>query len=276
VSVIDRSSVIPFYYQLRQILEGDLRRGDLGIGDRLPSESALCERYGVSRTVVRQALSDLESAGLITRIKGKGSFVAARKTPERLVQALTSLNEDVRARGQRLDTKVLRLEQEPASHYVADALGIAESAPIILLERLRLVDGEPWVLTTAYLLFELCSPILELEMERRSLYETLERELGLKLHRGRRAVEAAEAGSEIARYLGIAEGAPVLRLTGVTYLADGRPVEYFVATHRGDRSRFEVDLFRPPAGQASGHPPVVVAAMPDERTPLVDGQGRPG
>ena len=274
MGVIDRSSAIPFYYQLRQILEGDLRRGRLAIGDRLPSESALCETYGISRTVVRQALSDLESAGLITRIKGKGSFVAARKTPERLVQALTSLHEDVRARGQRLETSILRLEQEPASPYVAEALGIVESDPIVLLERLRLVDGEPWVLTTAYLLFELCSPILQLDMSNRSLYETLEREFGLKLHRGRRAVEAAHAGKEIARYLGIDEGAPVLRLTGVTFLADGRPVEYFVATHRGDRSRFEVDLFRPPAGDASDHPPIVVAATPEEGIPLIGAQDR--
>jgi hypothetical protein len=60
----------------------------------------------------------------------------------------------------------------------------------------------------------------------------------------------------------------------VTYLADGRPVEYFVATHRGDRSRFEVDLFRPPEGEASGHPPIVVAATPEQGIPLIGAQGR--
>lgn len=222
-----------------------------------PSEAELCAQYDVSRTVVRQALSDLESAALITRIKGRGSFVAARNTPERLVQALTSLHEDVRARGQQLETKVLRLEREPASPYVAEALSLRESDPIVLLERLRFVDGEPWVLTTAHLPFDLAGPLLAMDMTTRSLYEALEGELRLELHHGRRSVEAAQAGKEIARRLGIEEGAPVLRLTGTTYLADGRPIESFVGLHRGDRSRFDVDLFRPPHPAVSEQGPLL-------------------
>jgi GntR family transcriptional regulator len=254
---IDRDSPIPFYYQLRQLLETELRSGELAVGDRLPSEAELCAKYDVSRTVVRQALSDLESAALITRIKGRGSFVAARNTPERLVQALTSLHEDVRARGQQLETKVLRLEREPASPYVAEALSLRESDPIVLLERLRFVDGEPWVLTTAHLPFDLAGPLLAMDMTTRSLYEALEGELSLELHHGRRSVEAAQAGKEIARRLGIEEGAPVLRLTGTTYLADGRPIESFVGLHRGDRSRFDVDLFRPPHPAVSEQGPLL-------------------
>ncbi len=264
MSAIDRSSPIPFYYQLRQLLESDLRSGRLAVGERLPSEAELCDQYGVSRTVVRQALSDLEAASLITRIKGRGSFVAAPKTPEHLVQALTSLYEDVRARGQELETRVLRLEREPASPYVAEALGLGESDPIVLLERLRLIDGDPWVLTTAYLPYELAAPILSLDMTTRSLYETLEQDLGLELHRGRRSVEATRAGKEIARHLGIEEGAPVLLLSGTTYLADERPVESFVGVHRGDRSRFDVNLYRPPKGEPADYPPSVLAASAQE------------
>jgi GntR family transcriptional regulator len=255
---IERNSPVPFYYQLRQLLEHELRSGQLEVGERLPSEAMLCAQYDVSRTVVRQTLSDLESTGLISRIKGRGSFVSAPKTPEHLVQALTSLYEDVQKRGQRLETKVLRLEVEPASPYVAEALGVSQGVPLILLERLRYVDGEPWVLTTAYLPEDICAPLLEVDLERRPLYQTLEQELGLQLHRGTRSVETAQAGREIAKHLGIAEGAPVLVLTGTTYLVDNRPIEYFVGIHRGDRSRFEVELFRPETG-ADHHPPTLVA-----------------
>jgi GntR family transcriptional regulator len=243
--VIDKNSPVPYYYQLRQILEGAIRSGHLGSDDQLPSEAALCDRYGVSRTVVRQALSDLEREGLIVRRKGKGSFVAQPKIPEYLVQSLTSLYEDVHARGQMLETRVLRLEREPVSPFIAGVLSLRESDEIVLLERLRIVDGEPWDLTTAYLPFALCGQILELDMTTRSLYETLERDLGLRLHRGTRSVEAGQAERVIARHLGISAGAAVLILKGTTFLEDGRPVEHFVGIHRGDRSRFEVELFRP-------------------------------
>jgi GntR family transcriptional regulator len=243
--LIDRSSPVPFYYQLRQILEAEIASGRIGAGDRLPSEAELCGRYGVSRTVVRQTLSDLENESLIVRFKGRGSFVAGPKTSEHLVQSLTSLHEDVRARGQELETKVLRLETEPVSPYVADILKLAPGTEIVLLERLRIVDGVPWQLTTAYLPYALCAPVLELDMSQRSLYEVLEQHLGLELHRGSRSVEAGLADRIVADHLAIRENDPVLVLRGSTYLADGRPIEHFIGIHRGDRSRFDVELYRP-------------------------------
>jgi GntR family transcriptional regulator len=242
---IDKTSPVPYYYQLRQLLERAISSGALGIDDKIPTEAALCERYDVSRTVVRQALSDLERTGLVSRQKGRGTFVAAPKVSEFVAQTLTSLHEDLSARGERLETTVLRLEVEPVSPHVARMLDLPESERIVLLERLRYLRGEPLVVTTAYMPHALCAPILELDMSDRSLFETYERELGYRLHRGTRAIEARAASAEIAAHLGVREGAPVLAFSGVTYIEDGRAIEYFVGVHRGDRSRFETELFRP-------------------------------
>lgn len=242
---IDKASPVPFYYQLRQLLERAVADGVLASGEQIPTEASLCERYDVSRTVVRQALSDLERTGLVTRLKGKGTFVAQPKVSEFVAQSLTSLHEDLSARGERLETKVLRLEAEPVSPHVAAMLELPESEQIVLLERLRFLRGEPLVVTTAYMPYSICAPILQLDMSDRSLFETYEQELGLKLHRGTRAMEARAATTEVARHLGVPEGSPVLAFSGVTYLDDGRPIEYFIGLHRGDRSRFETELFRP-------------------------------
>jgi GntR family transcriptional regulator len=257
---IDKESPVPYYYQLRQLLETAVANGALASGDQIPTEAALCERYDVSRTVVRQALSDLERTGLVTRMKGKGTFVAPPKVSEFVAQSLTSLHEDLSARGERLETTVLRLEAEPVSPHVARMLELPESEQIVLLERLRFLRGEPLVVTTAHMPYALCAPILELDMSGRSLFGTYEHELGFKLHRGTRAIEASVASAEIARHLGIAEGAPVLVFSGVTYLEDGRPIEYFVGVHRGDRSRFETELFRPSAMSSDGSPARVAHA----------------
>jgi GntR family transcriptional regulator len=241
---IDKASPVPYYYQLRQLLERAVTSGALEPGRQVPTEAALCERFDVSRTVVRQALSDLEREGLVTRIKGKGTFVAGPKLTEHVIQTLTSFHEDRTAEGQRLETKVLRLEVEPVSPHVAEVLRLPETEQIVLLERLRFVNGEPLVLTTAHMPYSLCAPILELDMTQRSLFETFERELGLTLHRGTRAIEARLADKETAAHLEIEAGSPVLVLTGVTFVEGDRPIEYFVGIHRADRSRFEVELFR--------------------------------
>jgi GntR family transcriptional regulator len=124
-------------------------------------------------------------------------------------------------------------------------LELPQSEQIVLLERLRFLRGEPLVVTTAYMPHSICAPILGLDMSDRSLFETYEQELGLKLHRGTRAMEARAATTEVAHHLGVPEGAPILAFSGVTFLEDGRPVEYFIGLHRGDRSRFETELFRP-------------------------------
>jgi GntR family transcriptional regulator len=242
---IDKASPVPYYYQLRQLLEQAVSDGTLTVGDQIPTEASLCERYDVSRTVVRQALSDLERTGLVTRLKGKGTFVAPPKVSEFVAQSLTSLHEDLSGRGERLQTKVLRLEAEPVSPHVAAMLHLPDSEQIVLLERLRFLRGEPLVVTTAYMPYTICAPILELDMDDRSLFETYEQELGLKLHRGSRAIEARAATADVAQHLGVQEGAPILVFSGVTYLDDGRPVEYFIGLHRADRSRFETELFRP-------------------------------
>src|SRR5437870_10237632 len=85
---IDKASPVPYYYQLLQLLERAIASGAFAPGEKIPTEAALCTRYEVSRTVVRQALSDLDRSGLVTRHKGKGTFVAAPKVSEFVAQSL--------------------------------------------------------------------------------------------------------------------------------------------------------------------------------------------
>jgi len=238
---------MPYYHQLKQIVIADIKRRRLVPGDRLPGDHELCAAYDVSRTVVRQALAELEVAGLIERVKGRGTFVAQPKTAEGLVQSLTGLYEDVASRGGRLTSEVRRLEMIPADDDVAAALQVDSGSPVIVLERLRFVDDEPWVLAITYLPYDLAPGLLQEDFRKQSLYAALEGKYGITLKGGRRGVEAASASTDLARSLGIARGAAVLVLRSVSFDAQDRPVEMFLAYHRGDRSRFEVNLMRRPS-----------------------------
>lgn len=243
---IDRRSPLPFYHQLKERILEEIRVAGLQPGDRAPGDHELCGRYGVSRTVVRQALAELETEGVLERIKGRGTFVAHPKTAESLVQSLTGLFEDVAARGGHLHSQVRRLEVEPADETTAAELEIDLGTPVVVIDRLRFVDDEPWVLTVTHLPAALLPGITEVDLSDLSLYALLEERYHLQLVRGHRSVEATLASAQLARDLNISRGAPVLLLRSVSRDADGRPLEAFVAFHRGDRSRFEVELQRVP------------------------------
>ena len=248
--MIDRSSPLPFYHQLKQILIADIRLRNRQPGDRLPGDHELCLAYDVSRTVVRQALSELEVEGVIERVKGRGTFVARAKTAEHLVQSLTGLYEDVVARGGTMRSEVRRLAVVPADAQVAADLQIETGGPVVAIERLRFVDEEPWVLVTTYLPEDVAPGLVDEDLTHQSLYALLENKYGVRLVRGRRSLEASVARSALARDLGIARGGPILVLRSVSLGVGDRPIETFVAFHRGDRSRFEVELYRRSAAGA--------------------------
>lgn len=238
---IDRHSAAPMYDQLRQLIIEGISRDGLQPGDPLPGEHRLCERYGISRTVVRQALAQLEHEGLVERVKGKGTFVSRPRTSERLVHTLVGLYDDVERRGGHVHSDVLRHEQTLADDEIAAALEVEVGAPVVVLDRLRHVDGEPWSLSTTWMPDAVGGVTLGVDLSERSLYRLLA-DHEIVATSGVRSAEATVATHEQAQHLGVSAGSALLRLRSVSRAADGIPIEYFVAHHRGDRSRFEFQL----------------------------------
>ncbi len=241
---IDRESPLPLYHQLKQILLVEIDQQGLVPGDRLLGDHLLCEKYGISRTVVRQALAELEAADIIKRVKGRGTFIARPKASEHLVQSMTGLFEEVTARGSKLRSEVRQMEVTPADDFLAENLEVEIDSPVIAIERLRYVDDEPWVLTLTHLPYAVAPGLLREDLTKQSLYALLESKYGLALTRARRSLEASVAGRSLARDLNIKPGAPILILKNRSFDADGRPIEIFIAHHRGDRSRFEFEVER--------------------------------
>jgi len=245
MTVIDKSSAIPYYDQLAELLRREI--GDWqasGQACQLPSESELAEQHGISRATVRHALDVLERDGWIYRQKGVGSFAAARRVEQELTQ-LVSATEALRQRGWVLVTKLISVGQLPAPAHVAHALEIGPGGPTYELTRLREVEGTPVSLQTAYLPATLC-PRLEENDLTASLYRLLEGRYGLRLWSGRETLRARGATAREAELMNVREGLPVMYAERITYDASGIAVEYLEATWRGDRYDFKVTLARPP------------------------------
>jgi GntR family transcriptional regulator len=241
---INRSSAIPYYVQVKDTIQAHIHAGTWQPGDQLPGEPELCRMFSVSRTVIRQALNDLVNKGFLIREKGKGTFVAQPKIRESLVQKLTGFYQDMVEQGHTPRTQVLRQESTPASRKVADYLQITPGTPVIAIERLRFVQEIPIQLVTTYIPFSLCSALLNVDLSNQSLYAFLEQTCGVTMAWGHRSIEAVPANDYEAHLLRVQRGAPLILLDSVSFLSDGTAAEYYHALHRGDRTRFEVELIR--------------------------------
>ena len=115
VKSINFDSHIPYYIQLMDLLREEINRNGWQPGEQIPGEQDLCETYGISRTVVRQALREMELEGAITRRKGKGTFVAEPKISEGLIQKLTGFYQDMVEKG--LKTSNQGLASRSGSHH---------------------------------------------------------------------------------------------------------------------------------------------------------------
>jgi GntR family transcriptional regulator len=240
--VINLESAVPYYLQLTQHIEKKIKAGEWKTGWKVPGELTLCKHFNVSRTVVRQALNTVLNAGLINTYKGKGSFITQPQMAWELMQSLSGSYDDAVAHGQQVSTRVLELSEVEADKEISQALQISMGEPVIKLHRLRFLDGEPVMVVISYIPLKICPPLLQEDFTSHSLYKLLREKHGLIVTDGIRTIESVNAPHTLAELLGVANGAALSKITSVGYLSNGIAMEYFIAWHRGDRSRFQVRL----------------------------------
>lgn len=138
---LDRASPLPLHVQLEQALRDQILEGHWRPGDLVPGEPDLCREFGVSRTVVRQALTHLTYEGLVVRERGRGTFVAPPKLTESAVQRLSGFYEDMVTLGHEPVSKVLTQQEVAASPQVAARLSLRPGTRVVEIERLRFVGS---------------------------------------------------------------------------------------------------------------------------------------
>ncbi|WP_037915411.1 GntR family transcriptional regulator [Actinacidiphila yeochonensis] len=220
-----------------------LRRGAFPAGGRLPGERDLAGSLGVSRSTLRQALGRLAEEGKLERSSQRGWFVRGNVVGEP-PSTLQSFSEMARARGLQARATVLESRSRAATFEEAEQLGIAPAARVLDLRRLRSLDGVPVCVDRSIVVLGLAGGLDSMDLTDRSLYETLERECGLRVARSSYSVRAEAADDATAELLLIEPGAPVLIGEETTYTDDGAVVLIGRMTYRSDAYRFQADLFR--------------------------------
>lgn len=236
LTALDAESPVSRYRQIADQLAAAIL--DQRPGVRLPSEFEIVNRLGVSRATATQALRDLEQRGLVTRLQGRGTFVAEddRAIRSNKPGILPSFSEDLRAAGRKTRERVIALEIVGAPAEVATALDIAAGQDVWCLERIIVSDDQPVVHLTSWLPCTLVPRLSRKAIEETSLYDqlsTVEGSPGRPCSADERW-SAATAPSATAARLEVPRHAPVMRVVRTAYLHDGRTLEYVISYVRGE------------------------------------------
>ena len=234
--MINKNSPVPIYHQLEEYIKQQIENGSLEEESVIPSEREYAERFQISRMTVRQAINNLVSEGYLNRQKGRGTFVTKKKVEQEL-QGMTSFTEDMLSRGMNPSSILLSFQILAADKKTALALRIEETDSIYKIKRIRLADGAPMALETAYIPVEIVPGLTE-ENSNLSLYQYIEESLALLISEATQEIEAATADLLDSETLEIKFGDPILLIERISYLQEGIPFELVKSTFRADRYRF--------------------------------------
>ncbi len=230
----------PVYLQLANYFFARIASGALREGDALPTETALCKALGISRSTVRQAFQMLEDEGVIVRKKRVGTRVCKPKL-KRSISNLYNFTTEMRALGLVPSSEVLSFTSVHPPAKIAETLCLAAGEAAFRIERLRMADGEPLLLETAYIPTRIC-PTLSREQLNESLYETIRECSGSSPLEATEIYEAVTLNKRDAELLHMRAGEAAFRIQRISKNTSGEIFEYCVELARGDRNKFQIVL----------------------------------
>ena len=214
---------LPAYLHITQTLAERLDSGVYAAGSRLPSGSELRAEFGVSPMTVRRALSLLEQQGLVTGVKGRGTYARSRDLADSVFR-LDSLS------GEWLDEsaeiRLISASMTKASDQVAAMLRVAPGDKVIHLRRVVFSNGIPAMFHTEYIVYDPRRPLVESQLQLTSLHAFLDSGGAQRFPRGELTVTAVKLDAESANVLGESEGALALCLEHVFQEYDRTPVSW--------------------------------------------------
>lgn len=223
----------PLWRRISKHLEQLIETKTLRAGDKLPTEAELAREFIVNRHTVRRALSHLQEKGIVESTQGRGSFVRRPGRPMALNRR-PRFTESVRNRGRVPSSRTLKLGIRPADAKVAAELDIKVGKPVIYLERLRLVDGEPTGLGVHYFSAERFPAFVEMYRDCGTITQTLSDNGVSDYTRKRTLISARLPSAQEADLLHVPRHVPLIIRHYLNVDAVGRPLEYGEARGVGE------------------------------------------
>jgi GntR family transcriptional regulator len=237
---IKRENPKPLYIQLEELIRNNIEEGNWKPNTAIPSESEMNRLYGVSRMTIRSACSQLVQDGVLYRVPGKGTFVSEPKIMTESL-AYMGFREQLERMGYEITTELLNVTEKEASFREAQRLQCQQGDPILEIERLRFIKGEPISLHYSRIPFDLRKNLTDHALEEEQLCVLLEREYNLKPSRVIETFESVTASEKESDLLKVPQGYPLLVLEDILYDQDDKPFEYSKVVFRGDKIKLKYE-----------------------------------
>jgi GntR family transcriptional regulator len=239
--MMSRRSEEPAYKRIEGAIRRRIDDGQLKPGNVVPSERELARTHQVSLMTARHALSELARDGIVERRRGAGTFVAPPRVQfNKLLgyhEQMASLG--LTARSQIVSSTVVKGESE-----IAARLGLAPTAPIVRLERVRLARNEPVALEVGYWSEGEFPDLLRCTLDGTSLFAALEHDCGVALAYADEEIDATDSDQRLADLLRVPKGTPLLRIRQLIFSTTGKATVYVTGFYRSGRHTLRIRRFR--------------------------------
>lgn len=252
VGQLDRTSAVPLYYQLQEVLKQDIEAGHWSAGELLPSEAELGEGLGVSRTVIRKALDILQADGQVIRQKGRGTVILR---PKQWLQARDTYRawhaEDLDAVA--VISRLIDARITTAGGNLGRMLSVTTESSLFELTTVSSVANHAVGLMQAFLPIDACPPLASLHrlglvpqvrINGPGLLAQLQDQYELPLHRSEIIVETTTANDFECEVLNLRSGSGTFLVTTLEKDARDAPVAFTRAVFRSDHFRFAATVIR--------------------------------
>ncbi len=233
---IDGTSLL-LYKNLADRIRDDIFNGRFKAKEQIPTEFDLCETYHVSRSTVRKAIADLVDEGLLTKVHGKGTFVASARVTQP-VSEFSSFTGRARNAGIAVTSQVLDIAYELPTNREAAFFNIDAKEKILVVRRLRFANGKPVMIETNRFTSEF--DFLREENLEGSLYEVILRRSARKPSSGSKTIEICYATPEEAELLKIPRGSALILFADSVFDQHGRALHLSKQVIRGDEFKYPI------------------------------------
>ncbi|WP_117234958.1 GntR family transcriptional regulator [Vibrio maerlii] len=219
------------------------------IGEQLPDGKTLAANYSCSEMTVKRALDMLVDEGLIARKRGAGTFV--KRLPREMnfshgsasFSHLLGTAANLETAGVKLTTKLISFEVIPADTSLASSLNIESDELVYKIKRVRIIDNKPTTIEETFMPISRI-PGLKKQHAEQSIYSYIEGILGLKIHSATLSLSVRKADHEDAKLLAIPVQEPLVVVSQVVYLDNGKTFEFANIKHISESFNFTTHYVR--------------------------------